>query len=63
MADKQEQPKMEFYTTKTLGQMAGLSPDYIRQLILGGKIKAQKIGRDWAISANEVMRFLRDRRE
>lgn len=61
MTDKQEQPKMQFYTTKALGQMAGLSPDYIRQLILAGKIKAQKIGRDWAISATEVMRFLRDR--
>lgn len=53
----------QFYTTKELGRMAKVSADWIRQLILDGKIKADKIGRDWAISANEVMRFLRERQD
>lgn len=52
---------MDYYTTKALGQMAGVNASRIRQLILEGKIKAKKVGRDWAISANEVMRFLRER--
>jgi len=61
MADKKEFPKVDYYTTRSLGLMSGLTQDYIRQLILAGKIKAQKVGRDWMISANEVMRFLRER--
>jgi excisionase family DNA binding protein len=61
MADKKEFPQMDYYTTKALGRMAGVNASRIRQLIIGGKIKAKKVGRDWAISANEVMRFLRER--
>lgn len=52
---------MDYYTTKALGLMAGVTSARIRQLCIEGKIKAKKVGRDWAISANEVMRFLRER--
>jgi len=62
MDNKKPEPK-QFYTTKELAMMAKLSADYIRELIESGKIKAQKIGRDWAISASEVMRFLRERED
>lgn len=58
MTDK-ERP--DVYTTRTLAQAAGLTSDYIRQLILAGKIKAEKVGRDWVISAREALRFLRER--
>jgi len=62
MDNKQSEQKL-FFTTKELALMAKLSADYIRELIESGKIKAQKIGRDWAISATEVMRFLRERED
>lgn len=61
MKDKQDIQKMDYYTTKALGLMAGVTSARIRQLCIEGKIKAKKVGRDWAISANEVMRFLRER--
>lgn len=44
-------------TTKTLSQYLGYKDDSaIRHLIARGKIKAEKIGRDWLISDLEYER-------
>jgi excisionase family DNA binding protein len=51
------------WTTTELAKVAGLSRAYIRQLILAGRIRAEKVGRDWIISDNEVLRFLEQRRQ
>jgi excisionase family DNA binding protein len=51
------------WTTTEVAKVAGLTQAYIRELILAGKIRAEKVGRDWIISDNEVLRFLEQRRQ
>ena len=43
-----------FYTTKDFAEELGLTDAYVRQLILSGKIEAQKVGRDHLIPAAEL---------
>lgn len=44
----------DFYTTKEAAAELEVSDAYIRQMILSGKIVAEKTGRDHFISANEL---------
>lgn len=42
---------MNYYTTKELSRILGYNDDsYIRKLIISGKLKAEKIGRQWMVS-------------
>jgi len=48
----------QVYTTRELAEKAEVTQAYIRQLCIAGRIKAEKIGRDWIISAREALKFL-----
>jgi len=52
----------DFLTTVELGKMAGTSPDYIRQVILSGKLKALKAGQVWVIPKVEADKWLESRK-
>ena len=52
----------DWLTTKELAELAGTSQTYIRQIILGGKLKAEKRGRDWFILAEDAQRWLDSRK-
>jgi excisionase family DNA binding protein len=45
-----------FFTTGQVAQKLGVSDAYVRQMILSGKLKAVKAGRDHLIPASEVER-------
>ena len=47
-------------TTKQAARIADTSDAYIRQLILAGKVKAEKFGRDWIVSRASLEQWLRD---
>lgn len=51
----------EFVSSVVAGGMLGFSPDHVRRLILQGKLKAQKIGRDWVINVNDLKDISRRR--
>jgi excisionase family DNA binding protein len=46
-----------FYTTTEVGHLLGLSPRSITKYIELGIIKAEKMGRDYAITPEEFERF------
>lgn len=43
-------------------ELLGLSPSTLRVQIRKGKLHAEKIGRDWHVSAREVERYRRENR-
>jgi excisionase family DNA binding protein len=43
-----------FFTTRQAAEKLGVTDAYVRQLILSGKLKAVKAGRDHLIAAAEV---------
>lgn len=45
-----------YLTTKQAGELLGITPDRVRQLIIEGTIKAEKFGRDNFITESEVER-------
>lgn len=52
---KQDKP---IYTVKEMAQAVGYkNPARVRAMIIEGKIKAEKVGRDWFISPKEVERI------
>lgn len=50
------------YTTTELAKEAGVSDAYLRRLLIAGKLAGEKRGRDWLIPAEEVKRWLAQRR-
>jgi len=59
---KHEHEPGQDWTTKQLAQTAGVSPAYLRQLLLAGTLKGRKIGRDWLIPDYEAQKWLNNRR-
>jgi excisionase family DNA binding protein len=55
--------RIDPYTTTELAQAAGVTDAYIRKLCIAGKLTGRKMGRDWAIPAEEAKRFIADRRK
>jgi len=51
----------DFYTTKEVAVELGVTDAYVRQMILSGKIVAEKAGRDHFISAMELEKARRRR--
>lgn len=49
------------FTPQDIGELAGVSDAYIRQLLLSGELKGHKHGNTWAITRTEVKRFLQER--
>lgn len=46
------------YTVKEMAQAVGYkNPARVRAMIIEGKIKAEKVGRDWFIAPKEVERI------
>lgn len=43
-------------------QTLGINASRVRQLILAGRIRATKHGRDWLIDSSEIERYSRTRR-
>lgn len=41
----------------------GFNADYLRQLSIRGRLKAQKIGKFWVTTPNDVEEFIRSRQE
>ncbi len=47
-------------TTKQAAALADTSPAYIRQLILAGKVMADKFGKSWVVSKASLLQWIRD---
>jgi len=48
-------------TTSLAAKMLGFTPDYIRRLILDGKIKAEKLGHNWVFTEAAIKHVKRIR--
>jgi excisionase family DNA binding protein len=48
--------------TKELAKLGGVNPSRIRQLLLAGRLKGEKFGRDWRIPRVEAERWLAGRK-
>lgn len=51
----------KLWSTSELAREAGVSSAYVRQLILDGKLKGTKQGRDWIIFDKDAQEWLRKR--
>lgn len=52
---------LEHWTSRELSKAAGVDPSRIRQLLLAGRLKGKKLGRDWLIPDEEAQRYLAER--
>lgn len=48
-------------TTKMAAEILGFTPDYIRRLIMTGKIAAEKLGHDWLLTETAIRHIKRQR--
>ncbi len=46
-------------TTNQAAELSGYSSAYIRQLAIGGRITARKVGRDWLIKRESLLAYKR----
>jgi len=53
--------KDNYLTSAEVAQALGFSHDYVRKLILQGKIKAEKLGRNWIINIKNIDKIHRQR--
>ena len=58
---KESEMATKFYSFTEVAVMLSISKPYVRYLKETGKLKAQKIGTQWAVSAKEVERLKRER--
>jgi excisionase family DNA binding protein len=47
-----------FWTTVELAAKANVTARFVRQEIADGRLKAEHVGRDWAITDDEARRWL-----
>jgi excisionase family DNA binding protein len=52
-----------FLTTKQASIAVGLNSSRVCQLLRSGKLKGEKMGRDWLISLKELERFIEERKK
>ena len=50
------------FTTVTIAALVGISTTRVRQLLTDGKLRGQKVGRDWVIHRSDLQAWL-DKRE
>ena len=50
-----------YLTTKQASETYGLSDAHIRRLLESGKVKGEKIGRDWVIRPNALDKYMAHR--
>jgi excisionase family DNA binding protein len=53
--------KDNYLTSAEAAQSLGFSPEHVRKLILQGKIKAEKLGRNWIIEKANLENIHRQR--
>lgn len=53
--------KSNYLTSAEAAEVLGISHDYVRKLILLGKIKAEKLGRNWIIDKKNINKVHRQR--
>jgi excisionase family DNA binding protein len=51
----------ELITISEAARRFGLSPQYLRDIARSGRLKAQKIGRDWLTTPADVEAYIRSR--
>jgi len=49
------------WTTANLAQYSGLSTARIRQLLIAGRLRGYKVGRDWLVSEADALAWLAQR--
>jgi len=57
-----EEIKTAGWTTSELAARADVSQAYIRQMLLSGRLRGAKRGRDWLIPDEEAQRWLANRK-
>jgi len=57
------QTKSKLLTSAMAAKILGLSPDYIRRLVLQGAIKAEKLGHDWLMTEKAISHIKRKRQK
>jgi excisionase family DNA binding protein len=53
--------KDNYLTSAEVAQALGVSHDYVRKLITKGKIKAEKLGRNWIVNKKNLEHVSRQR--
>lgn len=53
--------KPNYLTSLEVAEILGFTPDHIRKLIAGGKIKAEKLGHNWIIERKSISKIKRKR--
>lgn len=53
--------KDNYLTSAEAARALGFSHDYVRKLILQGKLKAEKLGRNWIIEKRDLRKIHRQR--
>ena len=52
-----------YISSKEAGEIAGVTTGYIRRLLLQGRLKGKKIGRDWLVNRKSVQEFVQSPRK
>lgn len=52
----------ELLTLRQAAERLGVTPDTLRQQIARGVLKAEKLGRDWFVTQEEIERYEREHR-
>jgi len=53
--------KSSYVTSAEAAEIMGFSPDHVRKLIIRGKLKGEKFGRNWIIHKKELLKVKRQR--
>jgi len=52
----------ELYTTADVARLASLTDDsYVRRLLIDGRLKGRKLGRQWVVTGRDLKKWLADR--
>ena len=52
-----------FISSKEAAEIAGVTTGYIRRLLLRGRLKGKKLGRDWLVNRKSVQEFVQSPRK
>jgi excisionase family DNA binding protein len=56
-------PYQDLISLAEAAKRYGLTPDYLRQLAIKGRLKARKIGRNWVTTAGDVEDYINTRQK
>ena len=49
---------MKFYTVNEVAEMLSVHPETIRRNLKSGKLKGNKVGKDWRVEESAIRQFL-----